>query len=118
MPTTGNNFKSKNLQPKSLQAVTYGCRFNPSQRHTATANRSLTTCAIHDYPAIRWEVSPGYHLWGERKSGEQNALPLLVTGDRQARKPANDGIPHTAVEVLTELANDLVSGAGENRFPR
>ncbi|WP_141719202.1 hypothetical protein [Pseudomonas poae] len=32
-----DNFKSKNLQPKSLQAVTYGCRFNPSQRHTATA---------------------------------------------------------------------------------
>lgn len=63
-------------------------------------------------PGSRWEVSPGYHLWGERKSGEQNALPLLVTGDRQARKPANDGIPHTAVEVLTELANDLVSGAG------
>lgn len=62
-------------------------------------------------PGSRWEVSPGYHLWGERKSGEQNALPLLVTGDRQARKPANDGRPHTAVEVLTELANDLVSGA-------
>ena len=80
-------------------------------------DRSLTTCAIHDYPAIRWEVSPGYHLWGERKSGEQNALPLLVTGDRQARKPANDGVPHTAVEVLTELANDLVSGAA-NRIPR
>jgi len=80
--------------------------------------RSLTISAIHDYPAIRWEVSPGYHLWGERKSGEENALPLLVTGDRQARKPANDGIPHTAVEVLTELANDLVSGAGDNRFPR
>ena len=68
-------------------------------------------------PGSRWEVSPGYHLWGERKSGEQNALPLLVTGDRQARKPANDGIPHTAVEVLTELANDLVSGAG-NRITR
>ena len=68
-------------------------------------------------PGSRWEVSPGYHLWGERKSGEQNALPLLVTGDRQARKPANDGVPHTAVEVLTELANDLVSGAA-NRIPR
>lgn len=68
-------------------------------------------------PGSSWEVSPGYHLWGERKSGEQNALPLLVTGDRQARKPANDGIPHTAVEVLTELENDLVSGA-ENRITR
>ena len=54
MSTTTNNFKSKNLQPKSLQAVTYGCRFNPSQRHTAAANRSLTTQAPrHRLPRTR-----------------------------------------------------------------
>lgn len=48
--------------------------------------RSLTTCAINDYPAFRWEVSPG-HTCGARESQVNKiALPLLATGDPIAPK--------------------------------
>lgn len=61
-------------------------------------------------PGSRWEVSPG-HTCGARESQvSKNALPLPATSDRQVRKPAHDGIHHSAIEVLAELANDPVSG--------
>ncbi|WP_207236089.1 MULTISPECIES: hypothetical protein, partial [unclassified Pseudomonas] len=55
--------------------------------------------ASYSILGIRWEVSPG-HTCGARESQVNKImLPLLATGDRQARKPAQNGIPHTAVEL-------------------
>lgn len=74
------------------------------------------TAGATTIPGSRWEVSPGYHLWGERKSGDQNRA--ATTGDRRSDSPKRLPTRRTATadEVLTELANDPVGSASNTEF--
>lgn len=99
-----DNFKSKNLQPKSLHAVTYGCRFNPSQRQTATAKgltarRSLTAQDLRrSIPGNGHSANNKFDLHASSGTGRTPTCEYA-----KPRKPARKNTGHEMCDLTRDM---------------